>query len=91
MSVGFGAGGVARVYCVHDRAKREVVTERQVVELGAVVGQVYNPAQHRLGLCSCCENLFVDPSDEPRYCARCRRPNRHPLGGLLVSPNGTPL
>lgn len=82
--------GVAVVCCVHDREKRQVTTEAQVAALGLEVGQVYDPKQHRLWLCACCENLFVDPSDEPRYCRRCERPNRHPLGGPLPEPNGRP-
>lgn len=84
------ASGVAAVYCVHDRPKRQVTTEAQVVALGLEVGQVYDPKQHRLWLCACCENLFVDPSDEPRYCRTCQRPNVHPLNGDLPAPNGRP-
>ena len=94
MSAGIGValGGHAVVCCVHDRVKREITTEAQVAELGRQVGQVYNPKQHRLWLCACCENLFVDPSDEPRFCHRCHtRPPVHPLNGSLPSPNGEPV
>lgn len=84
------ATGTARVYCVHDRQKRQVTTEAQVVALGLEVGQVYDPKQHRLWLCACCENLFVDPSDEPRYCRCCERRNVHPTNGALPQRNGRP-
>lgn len=83
--------GVAVVCCVHDRIKREVTTEAQVAELGLAVGQVYDPTQHRLYRCACCENLFVDPTDTPRLCRQCQSPPRHALGGPLPTPNGSPL
>ena len=81
--------GTAVVCCVHDREKRQVRMEAQVAELGRLIGQAYNPRQHKLHLCACCENLFVDPSDEPRFCSSCR-PSRlvHPLGGHLPEPKG---
>lgn len=74
MSLGgkMALAGSAVVVCVHDRTKREVTTETQVAELGLTVGQVYDPRQHKLHTCGCCENLFVDFSDETRYCRRCR-------------------
>lgn len=83
--------GTAVVCCPHDRIKREVTTEAQVAELGLQVGQVYDPRQHKLWLCACCQNLFVDPTDAPRLCRRCERPNVHPLGGPLNTPNERPL
>lgn len=76
-------GGKAIVCCVHDRQKRQVVTERQVFELGLTVGIVYDPKQHRIHRCACCQNLFVDPSDEPRFCTPCQPRPVHPLGGPL--------
>lgn len=82
------ASGTAVICCVHDRPKREVTTEQQVAELGLQVGQIYNPAQHRLHLCACCQNLFVDPSDEPRYCRRCQAPATHQINGRLPEPTG---
>ena len=90
MSVGtrLGLSGAAVVVCVHDRPKREVTTEAQVAELGLTVGQIYDPKQHRLHLCACCQNLFVDPSNEPRYCRRCQAPPQHPLAGPLPDPTG---
>ena len=76
--------GVATVHCIHDRQKRQVNTLRQVAELGLTAGIVYNTKQHRLYKCACCENLFFDPSDEPRYCGPCtRNPQAFPLGGTL--------
>jgi hypothetical protein len=81
--------GTAVVCCVHDRQKRQVTTERQVFELGLEVGIVYDARQHRIHRCSCCDNLFFDVTDEPRYCELCN-PNRlvHPLGGPLTAPIG---
>lgn len=82
-------GGVATVHCVHDRQKRQVVTEAQVATLGLEAGIVYDPRQHRIHRCACCDNLFVDPSDEPRYCTVCTVvPLAHPLGGPLAAPIG---
>jgi uncharacterized paraquat-inducible protein A len=93
MSVGarLGLAGSAVVVCVHDRPKREVTTEAQVAELGRSIGHVYDPVQHKLWSCSCCENLFVDPSDEPRYCRRCQSPFAHAPAGPLQPPNQEPV
>jgi hypothetical protein len=81
-------GGKAQVYCVHDREKRQVTTEAQVAQLGLEVGVVYDPKIHRLYRCACCQNLFFDPSDEPRYCRPCQGPFAHQLGGPLAQPEG---
>lgn len=90
MSVGasLGLSGAAVVVCVHDRPKRQVTTESQVAELGLLVGHRYDPKQHRLFRCPCCQNLFVDPSDEPRYCRPCQGAPHHPTAGPLPSPTG---
>lgn len=81
-------GGTALVCCIHDRAKREVTTESEIAAIGAAVGQVYDPTQHKIHLCACCENLFVDFTDIPKYCHRCRKPPVHPVGGPLPEPKG---
>lgn len=81
-------GGTAVVCCVHDREKRKVVTEAQVAALGLQVGQVYDQRQHKLHRCACCENLFVDPTDTPRFCSACQGPLQHMLGGPLPEPTG---
>lgn len=83
--------GSAVVCCVHDRPKREITTEAQVAELGLRVGQIYNPRQHRLWLCACCQNLFVDPTDQPRLCHQCQRAPGHPLEAPLPTPTERPL
>lgn len=58
-------------------------------ELGLRAGLLYDPKQHKIHRCSCCENLFVDPSDEPRYCSTCHPLAQvHPLGGPLAEPIG---
>lgn len=81
-------GGTAVVCCVHDREKRTVVTEAQVAALGLEVGMVYDPVQHKLHRCACCDNLFVDPTDVPRYCSVCQGPLARRLGGPLPEPTG---
>lgn len=80
--------GKAIVCCVHDRQKRVVITEAQVAALGLQSGIIYDPEQHKIHRCTCCENLFVDPSDEPRFCSVCQRPLVHALGGPLPLPGG---
>lgn len=81
-------GGVAQVYCVHDREKRQVRTESDVAALGLEAGIIYDPFFHKIHRCTCCDNLFVDPSDEPRYCTVCLGPLVHGLGGPLPLPGG---
>lgn len=83
-------GGKAQVYCVHDREKRQVTTEAHVAALGLLHDPpfLYDPKQHKIHRCACCDNLFVDPSDEPRYCRPCQRPLVHKLGGPLQEPRG---
>jgi hypothetical protein len=81
-------GGQAVVCCVHDREKRKVMMEQHVSELGLAAGIVYDRRQHRIHRCACCDNLFVDPSDEPRYCSTCSRPPAFALGGPLATPTG---
>ena len=81
-------GGTALVACVHDRVKREVITEQQVVELGATMGLRYDSRRHQIHRCACCDNLFVDQRDTPRFCAVCLRSAVHPLGGPLPTPIG---
>lgn len=90
-SFSVAVSGQAIVCCVHDRVKRQVTTEAQVAELGLAVGHVYDPRQHRVWLCACCENLFVDPSDVPRFCRQCYRSPVHAPGGPLPTPNERPL
>ena len=81
-------GGTAAVYCVHDRVKRQVITEEQVRLLGFELGIEFKPGIHRLHQCSCCENLFVEDGTEARHCQECRLPNIHALGGPLPEPKG---
>lgn len=81
-------GGTAAVFCVHDRQKRQVVTESQVATIGRAVGVTYDPSQHRIHRCACCANLFIDPSDEPRLCSVCLGGLVHRLGGPIPEPTG---
>lgn len=80
--------GKAEVFCVHDRKKREVVTEEHVMELAKAIDFQIRPGIHFMFKCSCCENLFVDEGTEPRYCLTCRRDPVHGLGGPLPEPEG---
>jgi hypothetical protein len=86
--MGIALGGKAVVCCVHDRVKREITTEAQVAMLGLDAGQIYDPMQHKLFECTCCQNLFVDPGDEPKFCHTCRGSLKHALGGPLPDPKG---
>lgn len=81
-------GGTAAVFCVHDRKKREIITEEQVMELANDVGFELKKGVHFMFECSCCENLFVDEGTEPRYCLTCRKAPVHGLGGPLPEPKG---
>jgi hypothetical protein len=81
-------GGKAKVFCIHDREKRLVTTERQVAELGLAIGVIYDARLHKLQRCACCDNLFFDPSDEPRYCSVCKKVPVHAQGGPLALPRG---
>lgn len=81
-------GGTAVVCCIHDRVKREVNTEADVAALGLAVGQVYDPQQHKIHKCACCENLFVDPTDIPKYCVICSKIPTHMQMAPLDEPKG---
>lgn len=73
--------------CVHDREKRQVTTERQVAELAVRAG--VKPGFYKIHRCACCDNLFGDQTDIPRYCHTCR-PSRqvHQLAAALNDPIG---
>lgn len=90
-NLSISVSGAAVVCCPHDRAKRQITTETQVAQLGLAAGHVYNPKQHKLWECACCQNLFVDPADEPRLCHQCSHPPIHALRGPLPTPNERPL
>lgn len=68
--------GVAQVYCIHNREKR------QVTDLA------YDPRREKPHLCACCENLFPRPDDIPHYCPTCGGQPVYPLGGPLREPIG---
>jgi hypothetical protein len=86
--IGLKLGGTAVVCCIHDREKRVVTTERDVATLGLEVGVIYDSKQHKIHLCACCQNLFVDVTDIPKYCTQCRGPNVHAQMGPLAPPRG---
>jgi hypothetical protein len=75
-AVSVAIGGSALVACVHDRVKREVT------ELA------FDPTKTSVHLCTCCENVFLEPSDTEMFCRGCRGSFVHPLGGPLPAPKG---
>jgi hypothetical protein len=75
-AVSIAIGGTAVVCCVHDREKRSV-TE-----------MAFDPRHTSIHLCTCCENVFCDPSDMPVFCHQCRRGPFHEMGGPLPDPLG---
>lgn len=81
-------GGKAVVCCVHDRQKRQVVTEEQVALIGLEVGVVFKKGIHHTFKCACCENLFVADGTTERYCTTCTAGLVHALGGKLADPTG---
>ena len=48
----------------------------------------FDSAHTSLHLCSCCENLFTEPSDQPVFCHDCRGELWYALGGPLPDPKG---
>lgn len=81
-------GGTAVVCCVHDRIKRIVNDDKALILGMQEAGLVYDPAQHKIHRCSCCENLFLDLTDIPRLCDGCLKPPTHALAGPLAEPEG---
>lgn len=80
--------GVAVVHCVHDVPKRVFTTEEDVRLYGVKVGVPFDPKQHKLHKCACCENLFSDPSDEPRLCSFCQKKPVHEPQAPIPDPTG---
>jgi hypothetical protein len=82
--------GTRVICCVHDREKRKVNTPDDVAELGLLLEPpvLFDSRLHKIHRCACCDNLFIDPTDEPRFCSVCQRPLVHPLGGPLPDPIG---
>ena len=65
MGIHLSLGGVAKVYCVHDREKRQVTDPEDVRTLGASLGIVYDARKHKIHTCACCSNLFVASTTHP--------------------------
>jgi recombinational DNA repair protein RecR len=74
--LGTSVRGMAVVYCLHNRQKR------QVVDLA------FDRAKTKVHLCACCENLFLELTDTPMFCEPCRRPPVFAAGGPLPPPRG---
>ena len=69
-------GGVAVVCCVHDRVKREVTT------------LAFDVRRTKLHLCTCCGNLFTNPTDHELFCEKCAGPLVHQPAAPLPLPGG---
>lgn len=87
-SVKIALSGTAVVHCVHDVPKRVFQDEADVRAYGMKIGVPFDPKQHKLVLCACCENLFTVTSDEPRLCSFCQKANVHPLAAPIPDPTG---
>lgn len=75
-AVSISLGGSARVYCVHNRPKRDVT------ELA------FDPTATSIHLCACCENVFLERSDTPMFCPACNRAPTYRQQGPLPTPRG---
>ena len=84
--VRLGIAGSAKVYCVHDRQKRQIVDPEHVRLLGRALNVQYNPRTHKLQTCACCQNLFVTPDDTPRLCDPCLGVTAHSLAAPIPEP-----
>jgi hypothetical protein len=78
-------GGTAKVYCVHDREKRQVKTPDDCMRLARMVGMTLL-AHPKFQTCGCCENVFASLDDAPQLCSRCSGINVHKLGGPVNEP-----
>jgi hypothetical protein len=76
-------GGVAAVYCVHDRVKRELVDPD---EFRVLYRSAYHSAPQLVARCACCENLFAAVDDTPRLCTTCKGTIIHTLEAPLPEP-----
>jgi hypothetical protein len=76
-------GGVAAVYCVHDRVKREMVDPD---EFRVLYRATYHNDPRLVARCSCCDNLFAALDDTPRLCTTCNGTTVHTLEAPLPDP-----
>ena len=87
MGMGFrvSLGGVAQVYCVHDREKRIIRNPDDCVRVAQDAGMVLL-AHPKFQTCGCCENVFASLDDAPQLCPGCNGQNVHKMGGPLNDP-----
>jgi hypothetical protein len=76
--------GTAKVYCVHDREKRQLRTPDDCLRL--VRHSAVPVEQLKFQTCGCCENVFPTLDDMPQLCPGCRRAPTHEPGGPLNDP-----
>jgi hypothetical protein len=77
ISIGASMSGIAAIYCVHDREKRNQLTTEEFDP------RVYDPE-----VCVCCENIYLQrKGDFEKHglplCDTCRGDPVHSLGGPL--------
>jgi hypothetical protein len=77
--------GTAKVYCVHDREKRQVNSPDDCVRIARMAGMFVDP-HAKFQTCGCCENVFASWDDSPQLCHRCSGVNVHKLGGPINDP-----
>ena len=75
-AVSIAIGGKAVVCCPHNREKRSVIE------------MAFDPVKTSIHLCACCENVFLQPSDQPMFCSTCNGATVYELGGPLPTPTG---
>ena len=76
--------GVAQVYCVHDREKRQVPDKETALYIARQVGLSITAIDKVVyQTCACCENVFATFDKNPRLCHTCERPLVHKPGGPL--------
>lgn len=78
----------AVVCCLHDRVKRVVLDDKALILGMQEAGLKYDPAQHKIHKCACCENLFLDLTDIPRLCDGCSKAPVWAQAGPLAEPKG---
>lgn len=85
MGIRLSLGGVAQVYCVHDREKRVIRTPDDCVRVAWDAGAkvLLHP---KFQTCGCCENVFAAVTDFPQLCPGCQRPNVHKLEAPVSDP-----
>lgn len=85
-NLGIKIGGTATVYCLHDRQKRVITEEAQVLAMAPDGAKL--DSDHQIKNCQCCENLFVTDSPIDEKCLPCDPARQRLLsqaeGGIII-------